>query len=80
MSKPQIIVRVEKHGQFKNIPFGVYAEKENRGDMVDRVGGHSSYDEGWYKGTKPATAEQEAEFCEWYERSYGQCDLVKRRA
>lgn len=77
MSKPQIVVRVDKHGDHKGHVTGVYADISDM-QCVDR-NGHSNYDDGWYRSTRPATAEEEQEFTAWYEPNYGLCELVKRR-
>lgn len=78
MSKPQILVRVEKHGENKGNVFGLYADK-GEAQGVDRKDGHFPFEESFFKATRPATAEEEQEFTAWYEPRYGLCDLVKRR-
>lgn len=78
-SKPKIVVRVEKSGEGKGTVLGVYADK-SRAQGVDRQDGHFMLDHEWFlKSTRPASAEEEATFCEWYEPNYGECELVKRR-
>ena len=78
-SKPKIVVRVEKTGEGEGTVLGVYADKSLESG-VDRRDGHFNADHEWFlKDTRPATAEEEATFCELYEPNYGACELVKRR-
>lgn len=78
-NKPKIVVRVEKSGEYKGTVLGVYADKSLE-QGVDRQDGHFMVKHEWVlKSTRPASAEEEATFCEWYEPRYGECELVKRR-
>lgn len=83
MSKDQMIVRAEKHGEFKGNILGVFDEGVGRNgmlQMIDIKTGITECEPGWYQTkTRPATAEEEATFCEFYEPRYGSVELKKRR-
>lgn len=84
MSKPNMIVRVEKSGPFKGDIIGVFADDTERNGDFPAVVLHSEHmtiDPQWYKNnTRPATPEEEARFCAWYEPNYSQINLKKRRS
>lgn len=78
------IVRVEKSGENKGTVLGVFDEVEDRSGMITMIDlGSSEHVQcmpEWYlRKTRPATPEEEARFCEWYEPKYGSIELVKRR-
>lgn len=86
--KLKMIVRVEKSGEHKGNIIGVFAEAQHFRhpntfmlDMIDQRDGWTHCDVEWYQSkTRPATAEEEATFCEWFEPRDGECELVKRRS
>lgn len=89
--KLKMIVRVEKSGEHKDNIIGVFAEAQHFShpstcmlDMIDQREGWTHCDVDWYQNkTRPATAEEEATFCEWFEprecECECECELVKRR-
>lgn len=84
MSKNNMIVRVEKSGEFKGNIIGVLDEAEGRNGMLEMFDpriGFTACSTAWYQTkTRPATAVEEAAFCESYETRHGMIELKKRRS
>lgn len=86
--KLNMIVRVEKYGEHKGNIIGVFADAQHfqhpstfNLDMIDMREGWAHCHVEWYQNkTRPASAEEEATFCAWYEPREGEVNLVKRRS